>query len=402
MQTLLDRLGNPERSGRFIHVAGTNGKGSTAAMIASALRRWGKRTGLFTSPHLIEPTERIQINGQQITDVQFAAAFEAVHAVAERLEAEGAIDAHPSYFETVTAMAFCTFAGNLEPSACEYSVIEVGLGGRLDATNVVRPEVAVITPVSFDHESFLGNTIEAIAGEKAGIIKSGAPTMLADQSAEVESVMKARALAKSSTLFHASNLKAADVRFHARGFHFQLDDVEYRCTLPGRHQLQNALTAIGACQHVGVPAAAIQAGLAEVQWPGRLEYISASPDLILDGAHNPAGATALASYIREFLAGRPVWMVYGTMRDKAIDEVIEALFPLADRLILTAPNFPRALRPQAVAEIANRADAILTGNVPDAIRLAEQAPANAAVLFTGSLFLVGEVRAALLRKMSSK
>ena len=167
IRILLSALGNPEQSGRFVHVAGTNGKGSTCAMIANILRCAGFRTGLYTSPHLIEPTERIQIGGSGMTSAEFAAAFEIVHAAAEKLICEERMDTHPSYFETVTAMALLTFR-----ERCDISVLEVGLGGRLDATNVIAPELCAITPVAFDHESFLGNTIEAIASEKAGIIAS--------------------------------------------------------------------------------------------------------------------------------------------------------------------------------------------------------------------------------------
>ena len=402
MQTVLERLGHPEAGRRFVHVAGTNGKGSTAAMIASALTCSGRRTGLFTSPHLIEPTERIQIDGQPVSDAQFAGAFDTVHRAAEELELESAIDAHPSYFETVTAMAFWLLAGRSGVTACDISVIEVGLGGRLDATNVITPQLSVITPISFDHESFLGNTLEEIASEKAGIIKPGIPTVLAPQEKQVEAVIEARVNTQDAPLSRIAGLEVTNAEFSSRDCRFRFQDVEYRCALPGRHQLQNALTAIVACREIDVPVPAIQQGLANVKWPGRLERVSESPDFILDGAHNPAGAAALADYIREFLAGHPVWLVYGTMRDKAIDEVVETLFPLADRLILTAPDLPRALRPEAIAELGGRSDAVITTNVAQAIETAYGAPADAAVIFTGSLFLVGEVRARLLRKMEAK
>ena len=402
MQTVLERLGHPEAARRFVHIAGTNGKGSTAAMIASALIHSGRRTGLYTSPHLIQPTERIQIDGQPVSDAQFAGAFDAVHRAAEELESESAIDAHPSYFETVTAMAFWLLAGRYGMAPCDISVIEVGLGGRLDATNIITPQLSVITPVSFDHESFLGNTLEEIAGEKAGIVKPGIPVVSALQQRQVEAVIESRATAQSAPLLRTAEQEVTEARFSPSDCRFRFQDVEYQCALPGRHQLQNALTAIVACRKLDVPVTAIQQGLANVKWPGRLEYISESPDFILDGAHNPAGAAALANYIREFLTDRPVWMVYGTMRDKAIDEVVETLFPLADRLILTAPDMPRALRPEVVAEMIGRSDAIITANVEQAVGAAYGAPADAAVIFTGSLFLVGEVRARLLRKMGGE
>jgi len=282
VRTLLTELGNPEHGKRFVHVAGTNGKGSTCAMIASMLRESGSRTGLFTSPHLIEPTERIQINGCAITHAEFAAAFEVVHAAAERLLKQDRIDAHPSYFETITAMALVIFRDR-----CDISVLEVGLGGRLDATNVVMPALCVITQIAFDHEAFLGNTLEAIASEKAGIIKPGVPVVISPQLPQAERVMSDRAAELGCNLIrtpHASELSAT-----AFGSTFSIDGVPYECPLPGRHQVENAITAITACRELGVSTNAIQAGLKKAQWPGRLEFISRNPDFVLDGAHNPAG-----------------------------------------------------------------------------------------------------------------
>lgn len=396
MQVLMARLGHPERLDCLVHVAGTNGKGSTAAMIAAALRASGRRVGLFTSPHLISPTERIQIDGDPISETRFAQAFEAVHHAALALQAEGAIDAHPSYFETVTAMAFWLFAGRDGQPPCQTSVIEVGLGGRLDATNVVTPQVSVITPVSFDHESFLGNTIESIAAEKAGIIKPDVPVVVSRQNPAPRAVIASRAESLRAPIVDAATLPVTNASFLPFGCRFVLDGLEYGCPLPGRHQFQNAITAIAACRLLQLPPTAVQLGLASAKWPGRLEYMRRSPDFILDGAHNPAGAAALASYVREFLTNRPVWIVYGTMRDKAIDEVVDLIFPLADRLILTAPDFPRALRPEAIVELAGQNEATIAPNVPSAIAAAEKAPPDTAVIFTGSLFLVGEVRAHLL------
>ncbi len=298
MRTLLDELGNPERGQRFVHVAGTNGKGSTCAMIASVLHHAGLRTGLNTSPHLSEPTERIQINGVAIDDEEFSRAFDVVHAAAEKLLEEGRIDGHPSYFETVTAMALLVFR-----ERCEISVMEVGLGGRLDATNVIAPVLTVITPVAFDHESFLGNTIELIASEKAGIIKAGIPLVLSRQSGAAEVVIKERARELGCRVVRAADAEIADVRATAYGSEFRLDGAMYECALPGRHQIENAVTAILACRELGIENEAIQEGLRNARWPGRLELVSRNPDFILDGAHNPAGARALASYIREFCCG---------------------------------------------------------------------------------------------------
>ena len=396
MRTLLSGLGNPENKQRFIHVAGTNGKGSTCAAISSILSQAGLRTGLYTSPHLIEPTERIQMDGQAISPGQFAAAFETVHACAEELLANERLDAHPSYFETVTAMALVLFR-----ERCDIAVLEVGLGGRLDATNVVSPELCVVTPVAYDHEAFLGNTLESIASEKAGILKPHVPVFLSPQSPTAEAVIATRARELGCEIIRTADHTISGIRATPHGSEFRLSGQTYRCVLPGRHQIENTRTAILACRRLQVPEHAIQAGLDTVVWPGRLEFVSQNPDFVLDGAHNPAGAAALASYIREFCAHRPVWLVYGAMRDKAIDEVTQQLFPLATQLILTAPNFPRALRPEAILEVTSHPNAHIAPSVPEAIEIARTAPSDAVVFFTGSLFLVGEARALLIRKSES-
>lgn len=395
MQNLLAGLGHPERSQRFVHVAGTNGKGSTSAMIASALQSAGLRTGLYTSPHLIEPTERIHIDGAAVSTERFAEAFATVHRTAEQMLAAGTLDAHPSYFETVTAMALLLFK-----KACDISVMEVGLGGRLDATNVIDPELCVITPIAYDHEAYLGNTLDLIAFEKAGILKAGVPSVMADQQNVVQQVIENRARELNSPLIRTADYQLQNVEVNAQGSRFELADESYLCPLAGRHQIENAKAAILACKALGLSHTAISTGLQNTRWPGRLEPMSRKPDFILDGAHNPAGAAALASYIREFHSQRPVWIVFGAMRDKAVQEVAEHLFPLADKLIATAPNFPRALRPQAILELSAHREATSTNTVAEAIQLARLAPPEAVVFFTGSLFLVGEARALLSQPIS--
>ncbi len=384
MTTLLAALGNPEQGQRFVHVAGTNGKGSTSAMIAAVLSEAGYQTGLYTSPHLVSPLERIQIKGAPVSEQAFAEAFDEIHRVAEQLLAQEAIDAHPSYFETITAMALLLFKQH-----CDFSVIEVGLGGRLDATNVILPELCVITPVSFDHEAYLGNTIESIASEKAGILKPGVPAVIARQLPAAE-----RVIAQASGLLIQSDSVVIDnVKVTAESSSFSSQATQFVCPLAGRHQIENARTAIAACRILDIDDATIAAGLRKTVWPGRLEIISRNPTFILDGAHNPAGAASLAAHIREFYADNPVWMVYGAMRDKAIDEVTAQLFPLADKLILTAPDFPRALRPQAIFEMHPRPNAVVAETLAEALAIARTAPPNVTVFFTGSLFVVGEMKA---------
>ena len=283
IRLLLEDLGSPHLRGNFVHVAGTNGKGSTAAMIEAGLRAHGLRTGLFTSPHLVDPTERIQIDGRAVSRDEFAEAFDRVHEAAERLLERGTIDLHPTYFETATAMALVIF----ERRAVDTAVMEVGLGGRLDATNVIRPRVGVITPVDFDHEALLGRSIESIAAEKAGILKPGVPAVFAAQREEAARVLDETARAVGAPVRRTSEwrvealeLSPRDCRFIARGPR----DFAIECPLAGEHQAGNALTAAVALDSLGVPAEAIRAGIAGVRWPGRLQRVSESPEVILDGA----------------------------------------------------------------------------------------------------------------------
>jgi dihydrofolate synthase/folylpolyglutamate synthase len=379
---LLEALGSPHRGGRFIHVAGTNGKGSTCAMIEAGLRASGVRTGLYTSPHLIEPTERIQIGGQPITEDEFAEAFTEVHKLAERMLPSGQLDLHPTYFETVTAMAFLLFARR----QVDTIVLEVGMGGRLDATNVVTPALSVITPVDFDHQFFLGDTLEKIAAEKAGILKPGVPAVFAEQPSDAETVLRAHAKGPYTL---ARDWVITDLRINARGSKFRMRGQDVVCPLAGQHQVENARTAAITLHQLGVTAN----GIAQTRWPGRLEQVSREPEIILDGAHNPAGARALADYIRGFYSGRRIWMVYGVMRDKAAGEMAALLFPLAERVIVTAPDNSRAMPPEEIPAPG----ATITHTVGQAVALIEDAAADDVIFITGSLFVVGEARALLVQ-----
>jgi dihydrofolate synthase/folylpolyglutamate synthase len=392
---VLDALGRPQDRLRFVHVAGTNGKGSTCAMIASALRVAGRRTGLFTSPHLAEPTERIQIDGRPISAERFAAAFERVHAVVERLLSAGTIDLHTTYFETVTAMALLVFA----EQAVDTVVLEVGLGGRLDATNVVMPELCVITPIDFDHEAFLGRSLEAIAGEKAGILKAGVAAVFARQRSEAAAVLELRAKQLSIPLARTEAWSIEDLEVDARGSRFLLSgelDLRIVCPLAGEHQVENAATAAVALTRMGVSESEIHTGIAQTQWPGRLECVSEHPEIILDGAHNPAGARALAAYIARFYAGRRVRLIYGAMRDKAIDEIGEILFPHAQKVIVTAPRQARALSPESIRQVTEHHDLQTAANLGEALAMVKDATAEDAIFITGSLFLVAEAREMLV------
>jgi dihydrofolate synthase/folylpolyglutamate synthase len=286
-------------------------------------------------------------------------------------------------------MAFWLFRG----LGVETAVIEVGLGGRLDATNVVDPALTVITAIDFDHESYLGHTLQAIAQEKAGILKAGVPAVFARQRPEASAVLDARAAELAVPVTSAEDFEIRDLEIDARGSRFSVSQRSERlftvhCPLAGEHQVENALTAGLALQQLGVS----PQGIAEARWPGRLEHVAPNPDVILDGAHNPAGARALARYLDRFYGHRRIWMIYGAMRDKAVEEIAGILFPLAHELIFTAPRFARALRPEALVEIAGRGET--APSVADALQLARtRADADDVIVITGSLFLVGEARA---------
>ena len=389
MRTLLAALGNPQTAFRPVHVAGTNGKGSTCAMIEAGLRSAGIRTGLFTSPHLIHPTERIRIAGIEVSREQFTEAFGRVHVCAEELMRQGELEYHPSYFETVTAMAFLLFRSE----KVDIAVVEVGLGGRLDSTNVIEPLVSVITPVDFDHEKFLGNTLESIAFEKAGILKPGIPAVFARQRTECEAVLSRQAEELRCPVTRTSSLPVENLKADATGSEFDTGGRHVRCPLAGAHQLENCLTAIATLDILGLPID----GIDRAVWPGRLEQVHEDPVLILDGAHNPAGARALKEHIERFYANRPVWLVFGAMRDKSVQEITESLFPLAQHLVLTKPDSPRAITPESLLEATQHADAEITHSVPDAVRIALRAPAGTVVFLTGSLYVVGEARALLVK-----
>jgi dihydrofolate synthase/folylpolyglutamate synthase len=379
---LLDAFGNPHRTGRFVHVAGTNGKGSTSAMIEAGLRAAGLRTGLYTSPHLIEPTERIRIAGQAITPDQFAQIFTEVHETAERMLDARKLDLHPTYFESVTAMAFLLFARERVDTV----VLEVGLGGRLDATNVVTPVLSIITPIDFDHQVFLGDTLAKIAAEKAGILKPGGPAIFAQQPPEAESVLRAHAQGPYTL---SRDWEITDLELNPRGSCFRIRDLQITCPLAGEHQVENARTAAIALHALHVS----PAGISKTCWPGRLERVSEQPEIILDGAHNPAGTRALVAYIRRFYNGRRVWIIYGVMADKAVAEMAGMLFPLAQRVIVTAPANSRAMPPENIPAPG----ATITRTVAEAVDLLGQAQREDVIFITGSLFVVGEARALLLQ-----
>ena len=275
----------------------------------------------------------------------------------------------------------------------ETAVIETGLGGRLDATNVLTPALTVITPIDFDHEAYLGNTIESIAAEKAGILKPGVPAIFARQRPEAQAVLNTRAAELNIPIKRTEDFEIRDLQITARGSDFS----GLHCPLAGEHQIENAIAATLALESLGVSSQ----GIENAVWPGRLERISPNPDIILDGAHNPAGARALAHYLERFYKNRKLWLIYGAMRDKAVDEIAGILFPLASELVLTAPDNARALRPEALRELAGRGR--IAPDIANALALQEvrkEVSEDDAVIITGSLFLVGEARALSYNKHS--
>jgi dihydrofolate synthase/folylpolyglutamate synthase len=405
---LADALGNPHLKIPCVHIAGTNGKGSTAAMLESILRTAGLRTGLYTSPHLERINERLRIDGEDISDEKFAEAWTRVHSTIERLLAEGKLEAHPTYFECVTAMAFVAFA----EAGVQFAVYEVGLGGRLDSTNIVQPEVAVIVSIDFDHENFLGHSIPEIAGEKAGIIKSGIPVVSSVERPEARAVITQRAWDLKSPLVEIDDAweieiaPASEGRYRAVAKSTDTNSgapatLTIEPPLAGRFQIRNALAAATAAQVLSqrgfaIAAHAIEQGIRKARWPGRLERLAERPSIYLDGTHNPAGAKELLKFWQENFKGRRIYLIYGAMRDKAVDEIAGLLFPAADTVILTEPLQPRAISAPLLAEMT----AHLAHNsaiIRDPSEALERAIALAspedAVFATGSLYLVGDLRA---------
>jgi len=412
ISVLAGRLGHPERFFATVHIAGTNGKGSTAAMLASILHAAGLRTGLYTSPHLLRINERIRMDGGDISNAEFAETFTRLHTIIEELLASGHLAAHPTFFECVTAMTFDFFARK----KADIAVIEVGMGGRLDSTNIVTPQVAVITQIDFDHENFLGHSIEQIAAEKAGIIKPGAWLVSAAGNPAASEVIRRRAATQNARLldpaeaYEISGLRAEDGCYRFTVAARQLNAtsaagaIEIRLPLAGRFQVRNALTAVAAARLLAergfrVDDSAIARGLAEVRWPGRLERLQTgqneSPDVYLDGTHNPAGARELVAFWDEHFQGRRIYLVYGTMRDKAVDEVTGLLFPRAAKVIITQSRQPRSLGAEALAAVAAHL-APSFEVVPDsgaALERALQLAQRGDIVFaTGSLYLVGDLR----------
>jgi len=390
IEALLEAIGNPERSMTLAQIAGTNGKGSVSAMLAAILQAAGRRVGLYSSPHLVDLRERIRVDGRPIPETDLADGVEALGTLIARLDA--------TMFEALTALALDHFARE----GVEVAVLEVGLGGRLDSTTVGRPAVEVITSIDYDHQAYLGSTLEAIAGEKAAIIRSGI-AISARQEPAAEAVLARRAADAGVPLF----VEGQDFRVRVRrasldgqwldleGPGWRIDDV--RCALLGVFQPGNALLAAAAARVLGADDTAIRAGLGAARWPGRFQLIRRFPPVILDGAHNPAGARALAASLSAYFPGERITFVIGTSDDKDKAGILTALLPLAARVVFAAADNPRAAAAESLASLARALPAgrdvpIQTApSPPEALQMAVAGSRTTTVCVAGSLFLIGEI-----------
>jgi dihydrofolate synthase/folylpolyglutamate synthase len=378
---VVDRLGRPDRAYPTVHVAGTNGKGSVTAMVDAALRAAGHRSARYTSPHLVDLTERFVVDGRPIGTDALAQAVADVRGVVETLRREGTLDVQPTFFEVTTAVALELF----RRANVDVAVMEVGLGGRLDATNVITPAVTAITSIGFDHQLYLGSTLEAIAFEKAGIIKNGIPVVVGELDDGPRAVIERIASERGAPLIRAS---ASDV------------EERFAIGLPGRHQQANAAVAFNVLrlldgQGLRVPSAAVAQGLARPEWPGRLD-VRRLPDgreIMLDAAHNPAGAAALASYLDASRASARLPLVFAAMRDKDVDGMYRELLRSVGALIVTRASNPRSADPAALADrarsIAPSLPITVEPSVPAALAAAWRLASR--IVVAGSIFLLADV-----------
>jgi dihydrofolate synthase/folylpolyglutamate synthase len=393
---LLSKFGNPQRDYKSVHVAGTNGKGSTAAMLASMLKQGGLKVGLFTSPHLVSFTERISINGVKITEeevVELAASIR-----------EKASGINPTFFEVVTIMGFLYF----RKKGVQWAVVETGLGGRLDATNVLEPEVSMITTLGMDHMEFLGDSLDDIAFEKAGIIKRNTPVVTASRMDAIEKT--ARELGSDLYTYgedFSSTVKSSGldgVLFDYVSTERSIHDLTI--PLPGDYQALNASLAIKTLDIIRGTAEnikdSIRDGLSSLKWPGRLELVSHDPLVFIDGAHNPGAAAALAKTLRTgYLKNKEKFvLVMGVMGDKDIGEILKPLLPLAGEIIFTAPSYGRASNPRVLVEYSSRMGhgSKTAGSVKEALDMARAASGGRPILVTGSFYTIGEALIALGKK----
>ena len=384
IEALLDALGRPERSFTIAQVGGTNGKGSISAMLAAILQASGRRVGLYTSPHLRHYRERIRVDGRPISESDFVDSVEALGTQIARLDA--------TVFEAGTALALDHFCRE----RVDVAVLEVGLGGRLDATTVGTPRVVVIGPIDYDHQHELGDTLTLIAAEKAAIIRSGV-AFSARQDPEAAVVLERRAALVSVPLVREGReLHVTPLGFTLEAQRLDLAGPDWRmadvaCGLLGVYQPGNALLAAAAARELGASEPAIREGLRGVRWPGRFQIFRRDPLTILDGAHNPAGARALAASLRAYFPGRPVNFVIGILADKDARGILDSLRPLAARMVLTASTNPRAAAPAALSALLPGVRVEVAASPRDALARARPEEPDGLVCVAGSLSLIGDV-----------
>ncbi len=399
IRNIVQTLDNPQERLKTIHIGGTNGKGSTAAMMASVLQRSGYRVGLYTSPHVMSFTERIQINSQCISEQRVARLTAMIRQKIEKADIPRAF----TFFDFTTAMAFLYFS----ESEVDLAIIEVGLGGRLDSTNIVSPVVTVITNVSYEHRDVLGETLREIGREKAGIIKEAIPLVTGVTQQEVLDEMEERCREKRVPIYRLGRdfviERQGGRHFRFEGRHGVLDGLQVNLT--GQHQIENAAMAIGTLEtmgELGIPVSheSVIRGLEEVTWPGRLEVIRKKPWVILDGAHNPAGAQALKEALVHNFSYDRCYLLLGIMKDKEVEEIIAILAPLADETVLCRPRQDRAAPPERLLETleAVRGKGRIIPDVAEALdALLSTAGSNDLICVAGSFTTIGEAKAHLLR-----
>jgi dihydrofolate synthase/folylpolyglutamate synthase len=407
-QLLLAALNNPERAFPALQIAGTNGKGSVAAMLDSICHAAGIRCGLYTSPHLVSITERIKIAGTEITHEEFAACATEVRDASEQLLNDEQFEALPTFFEQVTAIGLLAF----RKAGIELAILETGLGGRLDSTTAANARIVAVTPIAMDHEEYLGQTLESIASEKAAIIRPGVSAVIAKQQPEALKVLLRRCEEVGVTPIlvndsHGIEGTTADGRFCVT---FDTGAGHYKRVLlglRGRHQIDNAAVAIRLAELLRatgftIPHSAIVGGIESAVHPGRLELIPHEPAFLIDGAHNPAGARSLREYLDRF-APRPLTLVFGAMRDKQLDQIGEILFPSADTVILTKVQNPRTALLEMLRPVANRfvrGKVLETDSSAEALRVAlQETSPKGLICIAGSLYLAGEMRPDILRRL---
>ncbi len=394
IKTILANLNNPQNSFQAIHIAGTNGKGSVAAALANIFQAAGYCTGLYTSPHLVHFNERICTNGQPISDESVLKSFNAV-------QQAHASDREPTFFEYTTAMAFHEFARR----NVQWAVIETGMGGRLDATNILEPRLSIVTNVSMEHQEYLGNSLAQIAAEKGGIIKPNVPVITGVHQKSALHVVKQIALKQSAPLYRRGHDFRVRRCAHGAFNYYGIDHIwrKMKAGLLGNHQIDNAALTLAACetlQHRGAKLTEemIRSGLLQTQWPGRLELISEKPAVLLDGAHNLEAAKALARFLETDWGKHNITLVAGISDDKAYRPMLECLLPVCRRAILTRPKIERAMQPEKLLPVARSMidDIQIVTDVEAAVRQAvSDAGPGDAVCVAGSLYLVGEAREAL-------